>query len=344
MEAVPHQDNETTQPTEETSTSNNTPNADDSRPSVTAEAASEPATQEPAPDAIEAHAPEPTPQPEVETKIDSDAAAPVIVAEEPVVEEAAAPVAEEPASVIARKPSEAARVTSEEQSTIVRTLKFKPAPEPRWRRLLEQQGYKAAAVIVAVGAGWIIGAHTFSTGPETREIIQALNAVTTRLEVVEHLTTRLNGQAQDVAAMKASIASLRSIADANRAEAQVASAQLAARVSNLPQSVQPDLSPILRRLEQLEAAQAQGATQSVVQAVQQRPVPVAAPVPARVPADGYVLRRVSGNVAVIETGTGLRQVMVGDYLPGAGRVRRIERRNGEWLVFTSGGVIDSQTY
>ena len=375
MDAVPHQENETTQPTEGTTTSSAT-NSDapltqsDLAPDVTAEAALEPKTDDPAPTALEdvaavvtqEAAPEPAEQSaqvKAEPEVVAESVAqepvgvteavavvePVAVVEEPVVVDApTATVTEEPAPVIAPKPSETARVTSEEQSTIVRTLKFKPAPEPRWRRVLEQQGYQAAGVIVALGAGWILGAHTFSTGPETREIIQALNAVTTRLEDVEHLTTRLNAQAQDVAAMKASIASLRSIADANRAEAQVSSAQLAVRVSNLPQPVQQDLTPILRRLEQLEAAQAQAVSQPVAQAVEERPAPVAAAVAPRVPADGYVLRRVSGNMAVIETGTGLRQVMVGDYLPGAGRVRRIERRNGQWLVFTSAGVIDSQSY
>jgi hypothetical protein len=38
------------------------------------------------------------------------------------------------------------------------------------------------------------------------------------------------------------------------------------------------------------------------------------------------------------------EVGPGDTLPGAGRVRSIERRNRQWVVVTSNGVIDSSGY
>jgi len=230
---------------------------------------------------------------------------------------------------------EAAKVvTPEEKSTIIRSLKFKPAPEPRWRRTMEEHGYKAAGLFVAIGAGWIIGAHSFAPAPQTREIVDALNAVTTRLEHVEQFTTRLNAQTQEIAGLKAALTSMRTVIDANRAEAQVANAQLAARMANQPQT---DLTPITRRLDQLE---------SVAQArpVAQVEAPRAEPIRARIPPDGFVLRRVVGGVALIETANGIREVIVGDYLPGAGRVRSIERRGREWVVVTSAGIIDTQGY
>lgn len=239
------------------------------------------------------------------------------------------PSVEEPAKI---EPAKV--VTPEEKSTIIRSLKFKPAPEPRWRRTLEEHGYKAAGFFVAIGAGWIIGAHSFAPAPQTREIVDALNAVTTRLEHVEQFTTRLNAQTQEIAGLKAALTSMRSVVDANRAEAQVSSAQLAARMANQPQT---DLTPITRRLDQLEtAAQARPVAQ-----VEQ---PRAEPIRARMPSDGFVLRRVVGGVALIETANGIREVMAGDYLPGAGRVRSIERRGREWVVVTSAGIIDSQGY
>lgn len=263
--------------------------------------------------------------------------APVVVAEEiPETKSEDAPTAKiESVTIEGVKVEAAAVVTPEEKSTIIRSLKFKPAPEPRWRRTLEEHGYKAAGLFVAIGAGWIIGAHSFAPAPQTRDIVDALNAVTTRLEHVEQFTTRLNAQTQEIAGLKAALTSMRTVVDANRAEAQVASAQLAARMANQP--AQADLTPITRRLDQLESA-------AQARPVAQVDAPRAEPIRARMPADGFVLRRVVGGVALIETANGIREVMVGDYLPGAGRVRSIERRGREWIVVTSAGIIDTQGY
>ena len=263
--------------------------------------------------------------------------APVVVAEEiPETKSEDAPTAKiESVTIEGVKVEAAAVVTPEEKSTIIRSLKFKPAPEPRWRRTLEEHGYKAAGLFVAIGAGWIIGAHSFAPAPQTRDIVDALNAVTTRLEHVEQFTTRLNAQTQEIAGLKAALTSMRTVVDANRAEAQVASAQLAARMANQP--AQADLTPITRRLDQLESA-------AQARPVAQVDAPRAEPIRARMPADGFVLRRVVGGVALIETANGIREVMVGDYLPGAGRVRSFERRGREWIVVTSAGIIDTQGY
>ena len=56
---------------------------------------------------------------------------------------------------------------------------------------------------------------------------------------------------------------------------------------------------------------------------------------------GFNLEDVRDGVAIIDTREGPQQVGPGDLLPGAGRVLRIERRNGEWFVVTSLGVIAS---
>jgi hypothetical protein len=81
--------------------------------------------------------------------------------------------------------------------------------------------------------------------------------------------------------------------------------------------------------------------------------PTAAPVKEReartaadrkLPENGYVLREVYNGIAVVEGRRGLMEVGPGDTLPGAGRVRSIERRNRQWVVVTSNGVIDSSGY
>lgn len=63
-----------------------------------------------------------------------------------------------------------------------------------------------------------------------------------------------------------------------------------------------------------------------------------------VPPGGYVLRRVVDGVAHVQSERGIEQVMVGDVLPGAGRVRAMEKRDGRWLLFTKNGVIDQNDY
>lgn len=60
---------------------------------------------------------------------------------------------------------------------------------------------------------------------------------------------------------------------------------------------------------------------------------------------GWVLRDVYDGVALVEArGGGLREIEPGEYLPGAGQVRSIERRGRSWVVMTSRGVIDKATF
>ena len=55
----------------------------------------------------------------------------------------------------------------------------------------------------------------------------------------------------------------------------------------------------------------------------------------------YAVEDVQGGVAVVDGRYGTLEVAPGDFIPGAGRVLRIERRGGDWVVLTSGGVIAS---
>jgi hypothetical protein len=55
--------------------------------------------------------------------------------------------------------------------------------------------------------------------------------------------------------------------------------------------------------------------------------------------DGYAVRGVGHGIALVEGQGAMAEVAPGDYLPGAGRVERIERRAGEWVVVTTQGVI-----
>jgi tetrahydromethanopterin S-methyltransferase subunit G len=53
----------------------------------------------------------------------------------------------------------------------------------------------------------------------------------------------------------------------------------------------------------------------------------------------YSVEGVRDGIAVVDSRFGSQQVAPGDYIPGAGRVLRIERRGEDWIVLTSIGII-----
>ena len=55
----------------------------------------------------------------------------------------------------------------------------------------------------------------------------------------------------------------------------------------------------------------------------------------------YSVEDVRDGIAVVDSRYGPQEVAAGDFIPGAGRVLRIEKRGGEWFVLTSRGVIAS---
>ncbi len=54
---------------------------------------------------------------------------------------------------------------------------------------------------------------------------------------------------------------------------------------------------------------------------------------------GFSVLDVRDGVALLRTRDGPQEVSPGDYLPGAGRIERVERRGRQWAVVTSNGVI-----
>lgn len=58
------------------------------------------------------------------------------------------------------------------------------------------------------------------------------------------------------------------------------------------------------------------------------------------PENSYVLRSVRNGVAVVQTRRGLIEVGPGDVIPGVGRVQRIARIDGRWVVVMRDGYID----
>jgi hypothetical protein len=55
----------------------------------------------------------------------------------------------------------------------------------------------------------------------------------------------------------------------------------------------------------------------------------------------YSVEDARDGIAVVDSRSGPQEVATGDFIPGAGRVLRIEKRGGDWFVLTSRGVIGS---
>ena len=55
----------------------------------------------------------------------------------------------------------------------------------------------------------------------------------------------------------------------------------------------------------------------------------------------YSVEDARDGIAVVDSRSGPQEVATGDFIPGAGRVLRIEKRGGDWFVLTSRGVIAS---
>lgn len=134
-------------------------------------------------------------------------------------------------------------------------------------------------------------------------------------------------------------------------------ADVAARLDRLEKKMAADptgpprLADVTARLDKLEkrvSAQTANAAKPVPpsRTGAQSPAPndVASLAGSRRLLQNYAVEDVQDGVAVVASRYGAQQVVPGDYLPGAGRVLRIERRGGDWYVLTSNGVIASAPY
>jgi hypothetical protein len=118
-----------------------------------------------------------------------------------------------------------------------------------------------------------------------------------------------------------------------------------------PASAIADLSARLDKLEKRSvAASAASSAAALPPPAPKRPAPTARVHPAA-PNDAaaqtaskrllpdYDVEDVQDGVAVVASRYGAQQVAPGDFIPGAGRVLRIERHGGAWYIQTSNGVI-----
>jgi hypothetical protein len=254
---------------------------------------------------------------------------------------------------------------------------------PRLTAIAETHGYYAAAAMVVLGIGWIIGANSFDNRASEKRVTEALVALDHKIDQVsskvvapsevavlkrnvDEVKRAVDGSRRTAAA----ITDLRNKLDASDRNRATAADGIVDKVAERVSKDQGDrldkLAGRLDKIEQQLASQIPTASIPTPQARAAEPVQVpgvtmpmaAAPKEAKeakkeehttvernhVPENGYVLRDVYRGVAVVEGRRGLLEVAPGDTLPGAGRVRAIERRNRQWVVVTTSGVIDASGY
>jgi hypothetical protein len=227
----------------------------------------------------------------------------------------------------------------------------------------------ALAVVVAVA-----GALFF----EDRQQAQAVAARATETESLAHtlksLKVRLDAidtavSSADLADLRQSIGEIKSTAVSTR-EISGALAQLSQRVDKLDHEATAKVEKLTERVDHEASAMSAGLSTRIDKLEQKVAAPPPAPTQAaqskqtaarpkfdNVSMDrtssierprpllrGYVVLDARDDVALIGGRYGQREVRQGDFLPGAGRVERIELSGEGWVVMTSEGLIASADF
>ena len=209
------------------------------------------------------------------------------------------------------------------------------------------------AATLALAIGWHMGEQTSALSQARAErkafdaaFVAEMNRHARGLAALEARISRQDGARVGVEAteIKRALEALsHRVDEANRTQA-TQTVLASARIDRLDQ----DWSPRLERLE--KAAERIEKQALVVTPVAARQATAPQPAtstkaqesggPGEKPLRNYVLREVFRGGALVEGRMGVMEAAPGVELPGAGRVRSVERRDGRWVVVTTAGVID----
>ena len=197
---------------------------------------------------------------------------------------------------------------------------------------------------------------------ETESLAQAVESLKARLDAIDAAKSR-----DDLADLRRSVGEMKSTVVSAR-DFNGALAQLSQRVDKLDHEEGAKVDKLNERVDH-QASAVTAELSSRVDKLEKKifaPVPAPLqpasikqpPVPPKLSADvsmestgsierprpllrGYVVLDARDDVALVGGRYGEREVRQGDFLPGAGRVERIERKGGSWVILTSEGVIAS---
>jgi hypothetical protein len=265
------------------------------------------------------------------------------------------------------------RAPSRELVPVVAPPRAKFAPEPQAPpppdRLSSSRFALAAAaavVVVVAVAGALVWEDRQQTSilaeraSETESLAQTVRSLRVRLDAIDAAKSRddLADLRRSVGDMKTSVVSAR--------EFNSALAQLSQRVDKLDSDESAKVSKLSERMDH-EGSTLTAEISGRVDKLEKKivapisPPPQVAqaeqpPVPPKLTGNvsmettgsierprpllrGYIVLDARSDVALIGGRFGEQEVRRGDFLPGAGRVERIEFRGGRWTVLTSEGVI-----
>ncbi len=225
----------------------------------------------------------------------------------------------------------------------------------------ELRRWALPALLLALtgSVGWYAGAQSGSAiaGGDRLQmqasISENLKAQATALASLESRLKRLEATPGAEAALKPGIEILAQRIDEIARRQTLALTQTSIRLDRSDKDISSRMDRITERLERTEKQVSASAPVSSIQrnttAVArktQETAPVAAPAPkvdaANKAVRDYVLREVFRGGALVESRYGVMEVFPGAQLPGAGRVRSVEKRDGRWVVVTTVGLIEAQ--
>jgi hypothetical protein len=225
----------------------------------------------------------------------------------------------------------------------------------------------ALGIVIAI-AGALVWEHhqqvdiVAARANETNSLAQAVEALKARLDAIDTATS-----SSDLADLRRSIGEMKSTIVSAR-EFNGALAQLSQRVDKLDHEEGVKVDKLSERVDHETSALTAEISARVEKLEKKIVAPVSAPTQAGQPAQASLQPKFGASVSMETTGSierpkpvlrsyivldarddvalvggryGEREVRQGDFLPGAGRVERIERKGGSWIVLTSEGLIPS---
>jgi hypothetical protein len=254
--------------------------------------------------------------------------------------------------------------------------KFAPGPQtpPSPERLSSSRFALAAAAAIAVVvavAGALVwedrqqAAFLAERARETESLAQTVKSLKVRLDAIDAAKSReeLSDLRQSVGDMKSTVVSARELNSAlalisqrvdkldNEESAKVdklservdhegstLTAELATRVDKLEKKI---VAPISAPSQLGQAGQPPVQPKFSANVSMETTASIERP---KLLLRGYIVLDARNDVALIGGRFGQQEVRRGDFLPGAGRVERIELRGGRWTVLTSEGLIASADF
>ncbi len=254
-------------------------------------------------------------------------------------------------------------------------------PETKWAReppvrpedrLFSSRLPLAAAAALAVVVA-VAGALFFENREQAKALAERTSETESLAHTIKSLKVRLDAidsaiSTADLASLRQSLGEIKSTVGSTR-EFGGALAQLSQRVDKLDHEASAKVDKLTERVDH-EASAVTAGLSSRIDKLEQKivppaPPPQAAPAkqpPARPKFDnvamdrtgsidrprpllrGYVVLDARDDVALVGGRYGQREVRQGDFLPGAGRVERIELGGNGWVVTTSAGLIASADF